>query len=289
MIGSMRGKTVNFQVADREMVEEAQLSVASFLRSQRKKRGLTQQQLADRTNIGLSAIKQYERENGSDPTIRKAALLAKELDFDPKDLFAEIVDLPPMSEPAIDQVGISGARELREIMNLVNERSIHAQFLPRLVDQAITAMSRNSYPGLFELANEITFSSDKFPSPAELLKIEHDSGGNEETTKGIRLSFCETFEAHLVTYAVYGTAFFELALEQLRNLHRELASKTGESFPLQDVPTRSLLFDMFAQDEDDQKLQQQIMWHLPTHLVRAIRRGLVITLPESKVSTDNKT
>ncbi len=74
------------------------MTVGSFLRDARSISGLTQKQVAEEAEIGLSAYKQYERD-GAMPPLDKAGQLAEVLNFDPRELFNEI-DALASGQPA---------------------------------------------------------------------------------------------------------------------------------------------------------------------------------------------
>lgn len=255
---------------------EPTLSIASFLKGRREARGLTQQQLAEMTRIGLSTIKQYERQGGSDPTIGKAARLAEALQFDPRDLFAEVMELPPETSTTDESNLPIGAIELFAIEELVEERSPRAQFLPRLINHANTAMAKLTYNEFVELVDAMEF--DEFELP--------DAGIMSENSKQMRGAFCDALQNHLVVHSVFGKEFYDLDLELLRRLHETLAEELAEEHPLENVPTRSLLQGFFASDEDNQRLRDGLLWELPRHLVRALRRGIVVDFEQLENNED---
>ena len=82
--------------------EEQLQKLASFLRIARKRRGWTQQSVANRLQISLDTVKRAER---GEPGIKTATLLMFLALYQRLDSFAEVID------PDQDRIGISLANE----------------------------------------------------------------------------------------------------------------------------------------------------------------------------------
>ena len=85
-----------------EESEEQLQSLASFLRIARKRRGWTQQSVANRLQISLDTVKRAER---GEPGIKTATLLMFLALYQRLESFADVID------PDQDHIGISLANE----------------------------------------------------------------------------------------------------------------------------------------------------------------------------------
>ena len=68
--------------------EAHEMSLGSLLKNRRSRLGMTQKEVAERADIGLSYYKQVETDRSS-PTVEKAASLMQVLNIDPRAMFRE--------------------------------------------------------------------------------------------------------------------------------------------------------------------------------------------------------
>lgn len=250
---------------------ESHMSVASFLREKREESGLTQKALADRSGIGLSTIKQYERETGgSMPTIEKAAILADILGFDARNLFDEALgrSTAPSSgqhpSGTADKTSTSELEsELHQVEAVIKDRGISAKSIPRLVSQVMAALGDAPYQQLLDVAAARGLDTSRYPHETQLSEL-GDQARNEA---------CELLEGQIIVNSLYGRSFETLPLADLRELHKVVAKALDREQPLRGVPMRNVLGDIFSDDEDNERLREEIVAGLPIHLADAASKG----------------
>ena len=270
-------------LAQQGVLEEAPLSVGSFLKQRRVAKGLTQRELAEASSINISSIKQYER-HGAEPTLQKLGRIAEVLEFDPAMVIREALEpgstnfkmihpqpteMPggwvaaPAEIQEADAKAANIAFLIERIERLVKNRGLTAKLLPKLIGELDRLLEETGVNDLEQLLLMNAPGRRSWPDISAL-----DDASAEATGQ-----MCDALQSLLVISLLYGESFANLELSELRELHKAVAQAARKDWPLQGVPVRNMLSDIFTDEEKDNQMRQDILLGLPPHMIEAIRLG----------------
>lgn len=298
-------------LAQKGILEGTPLSVGSFIKQKRVQKGMSQKELADQTGINVSSIKQYERD-GAFPTIEKAAMLAKILEFDANNLLKEVLEPGSTNldddddnsiKPGIghnqeqnrdDQGDEEALKLLKRLSDLVNNRGITARLLPNILKDTDLALSEKTPQELLDLGDTLADHTDETPFSVALLDIDPDA--LEDAPVEARGEFCDMLQSLLLVEVLYPNSYHKLTLRELKKLHEVTAAALGKQQPLRGVPMRSFLSDVMSSAEKDEAIRLEILQTLAQHLVEAAKQGRAILMdyedyeyfPSDEPNEDNK-
>jgi transcriptional regulator with XRE-family HTH domain len=263
------------------------MSIGQFLKYHREYKGLSQKALADAVGISTSSLKQYERDDGPFPPTDKAAVLARVLDFDARDLFYEVfypgdglekskqrmvADDTLWEEVKDLTVAASIGACLDQISHYVSQRGLLSPHLPKSVQSAKFDLSKRYYWDLYDHAQYTNFDLKLFPKPDD---VELENG---EEFLG---AASNALEDRLIIQAVYGEKLTSLSVGELRSLHKVLAQNLNIEWPLSGVPTSNLLGDFVRSKMDDEALQIDMLNNLAGYLIKSIVAEKPILIKET--------
>jgi len=237
------------EMAEARQETNGEMTVASFLKSCRLEAGLSQKELAEQAGVGLSSIKQYERENnGAVPPVDKAAKLAYALGFDPRDLFSVAigVDFRKGDEQHPEgherQELIARADEaMSKIEEARQRRGLLAPNLSLLVRNAHALLDQLGLDELMELKTDfVSLEASGLPDGIE--------DGEEGVSPELLGEACKLYTERYLISIIFEAPFGAFSEEQLDRIHAIVAEGLGASFPLPGVPKRGL-WDRFASDK----------------------------------------
>ena len=189
-----------------------ELSIGSFLRTRRDTLGMSQKDVADKANVGLSVYKQYERDAAS-PPLEKAARLAHVLDFKPSELFAEIenpefpINLDTdQGNGEIPRPGQTVADAVRRVQNLARWKGLASRHIPGALVDAETLLTELDLDELESIAAELEFGFVNLTPKDEFLAMDADS----------RDTACENLLPRILVAALYGDTFETMGIEELQ-------------------------------------------------------------------------
>lgn len=206
------------QQAAVRVVETQDMSMGALLREAREDMGLSQQQLADRTKIGLPSIRKYERAGeagGQYPPTDKLFAICHVLGVNPQVLMAEVmgdgvsalgqIDKPEgmaelqqqikllskTVERLVEQQGDAGrlgqqagdvedtdAYPLSRLESYVQQRGLKGRMIAQEIEAVEAAFSEMEYSDALELAERWGVDVTEFPDIAEIEDMETDAMAN---------------------------------------------------------------------------------------------------------------
>lgn len=236
------------------------MSLGSLLKERRARLGLTQKQVAEEAEIGLSYYKQIETDRAN-PTLDKAVSLVRVLSIDPRAMFHEIepgvFETEEEDGPSNTDDPIFG--EVKDVVDTLRavqgvfEKKPTSRRLPAVIVEAENVLMHTDVGDLKEAATVLGFDID-FPDEEEF-----EDGDEEEQD-----DLCQTTTCRLIIAAMYGDAFENADIKTLETIANDIRDRVygHKSF----IESKSWLF------EDEDEYLERLRRELAPHIVEAAKQ-----------------
>lgn len=274
--------------------EDYEVSVGKLIQKRRDALGLNQKETADRSDISLSALKQYETDRLL-PPLDKAIRLADVLKIDPRVFFDEL-GIPKSEEvnsanrPADAQLvkvltelsSAVGAKisfdhndqdaqvyegnlfcdELGKLQNLVDWKGLHSRHLPAAISDAEAALWNLDMDEVEMAALDVGIPADRLLGAKEALALLPEQ----------RDERCKHLIPRILSSAVYGAVLEYLQKDDLQWMADDIADQCFNS--KKEIKTQGWV------TESDQAYLTRLRFQLADLLKKSIIFGRPYSMPE---------
>lgn len=235
------------------------MSLGSLFKGRRAQLGLTQKQVADEAEIGLSYYKQIETDRAN-PTFDKVERLVRVLDIEPRAAFREVNPEAwgDEEEDISDENRDAAAPEVQELVDAL--RTVQNIFAAkrtsrRLPGAILDAEERLMAADLDELEKAATILGQEFPLPEE---EEFDALEDDDQEE-----ICENLCWRFIVAAMYGSTLEDADRETLEAIANDIRDRVYRRRGF--IQSKG-----FFEDEDD--YLERLRRELAPHIVEAAKQ-----------------
>lgn len=241
---------------------DSAVSLGSLIKERRTRLGLTQKQVAEQADIGLSYYKQIETDRAN-PTVDKAASLVRVLSIDPRAIFRELgVDLGPDDDnPDLDDTDNAAFGAIKDVVEAL--RAVQDLFAKKPTSRRLPAVIANSEDVLLHTdLEDLEEAASVLGFQIDLLE-DDDSDDDSEDEADDEETICQEFTSRLIIAAMYGDAFETADIGTLEAIANDIRDRVYGHRGF--IQGKSWLF------EDEDEYQDRLRRELAPHIVEAAK------------------